>query len=195
MNFDVWAVLLGAFLLGSLPTAYLVARLAAGIDIRTVGDGNMGAKNTYLSVGPLAGVLVGAVDIGKGAGAIALTRALGEPEAVVRAAGLCAVLGHDFTPFLRFRGGQGMATILGVFGMLYPWELAGALMVVALALALTRNWDLSWGIGFGLFALSLWFTDHTAGEASYPLILLPTIGLSKLLQVWRARRAAKYGSP
>ncbi len=190
MSAQTWAVLLGAFLLGSFPSAYLVTRVVAGVDIRTVGDGNAGAKNTYLSVGPLAGVLVGVMDIGKGVGTIALARALGEPEAMVRAAGLCAVLGHDFPPFLRFRGGQGMATILGVLGLLYPWEMSGGLLLTALMWAVTRNWDLSWGLGFGFLALSLWFTGHTTSEALYPVLLLPTIGLSKLLQIWRARRAA-----
>jgi len=190
MTVQSWAVWLGAFLLGSLPTAYLVALAAAGVDIRAVGDGNVGAKNTYESVGRLAGLFVGVVDIGKGAGAVILARALGEPAMVVRGAGVCAALGHDFTPFLRFRGGQGMAAILGVCGMLYPWEIAAALVATALMWALSRNWDLSWGMGFVLFAGSLWFTGHTTAEALYPFFLLPTIGLSKLLQVRRARRVA-----
>jgi glycerol-3-phosphate acyltransferase PlsY len=187
MTVQSWAVLVGAFLLGAFPTAYLTTRIVARVDIRTVGDGNVGALNTYRSVGRLAGILVGAIDLGKGAGAIVLARAVGEPEAMVRAAGVCAVLGHDFTPFLRFRGGQGMAAILGVLGLLYPGEIAAALVIAALTLAISHNWDLSWGVALGIFALSLWFTDHTTAEAIYPVFLLPTIGLSKLVQVLQSR--------
>jgi len=183
------AILLIAFLLGSIPTAYVVARLTAGVDIRAVGDGNVGARNTFLSVGPLAGITVGVVDIGKGAVAVALARSLGAPDWVVRAAGVCVALGHDFTPFLRFHGGQGMAAILGVFGVLYPAEIGAALVIAALTFAITRHWDLSCAVGFVLFAASLWLTDRTTGEALYPFFVLPTIGLSKLVQVWQARRA------
>lgn len=175
-------VLLGAFLLGAFPTAYLAARAFAGVDIRRVGDGNPGARNVYHSVGPLAGVLVAAVDISKGAAAVALARALGEPDGMVRAAGLAAVLGHDFSPFLCFRGGQGMAAILGIFGILYPWELAGCLALGALVLLVLRNWNLSCAVAFVIFAGSLWFTGHTASEALYPFVLLPTIGLKKVIQ-------------
>jgi|YNPBryBLVA2012_1023415.scaffolds.fasta_scaffold13453_3 glycerol-3-phosphate acyltransferase PlsY len=189
MTAHLLLVLLGAFLLGSLPTAYLVAQAFAGVDIRAVGDGNPGAKNVYQSVGPLAGVLVAAVDIAKGAAAVGLAQSLGETGGVVRAVGLAAVLGHDFSPFLRFRGGQGMAAILGVFGILYPWELAGCLALGALAFLVTRNWDLSCAVAFVAFAGSLWFTGHTVAEALYPFVLLPTIGLKKAIQVWQARHA------
>ena len=187
MSAQSWIVLLGAFLAGSFPTAYLVGRVVTGVDIRAVGDGNVGAKNTYGCVGPLAGILVAAVDIGKGAAVVLLARALGETEAVVRIAGLCAVLGHDFSPFLRFRGGQGMATALGVLGLLYPLEMAAGLLVAALLLALSRNWDLAWAVAFGLFAASLWFTGHTTAEAAYPILLLPTIGIKKLIAMRQTR--------
>lgn len=190
METQAWAVLAAAFLMGALPTAYLMARAVAGVDIRTVGDGNMGARNVYLNVGPLAGLFVALVDVGKGAGAVLLARWLGQPDGVVRAAGLCAVLGHDFTPFLRFHGGQGMAAILGIFGVLYPLQMAAGLVLAAAVLALTRNWDLSWGVAFPLFALSLWFGGYTTAQALYPVLLLPTIGLKKLQQAWLAQRAA-----
>ena len=107
---------------------------------------------------------------------------------MVRVSGACAVLGHDYSPFLRGRGGQGMAAILGILGMLYPWETAMGLLVAALMLALSRNWDLAWFAAFGLFALSLWFTGYTTAEALYPVWLLPTIGVRKLQQTWQAHK-------
>ncbi len=190
MTIELLLVLLGAFLLGSLPTAYLVARVFAGLDIRSVGDGNPGAKNVYHSVGPLAGVLVAIGDIGKGAAAVTVAQTLGEPKEIVRAAGLAAVLGHDFSPFLGFKGGQGMAAILGVFGVLYPRELAPCLLLGALTLLLRHNWDLACLIAFVAFAASLWLADYSPPEAFYPFILLPTIGVKKVIQTWQARHVS-----
>ena len=189
MTAQAWAVLAGAFLLGSFPTAYLVGRALAGVDVREMGDGNVGAKNTFGCISPPAGVFVALVDVGKGAGIILAARALDQPDAVIRAAGLGVVLGHDFNPFLHFRGGQGMAAIAGILCMLYPREFVAALAISLVVLALSRCWNLFCGVGLGFFAALLWFTGHTAAEALYPAVLLPTIGLSKLWQTWQARRA------
>lgn len=122
MTLHAWEALLGAYLPGSIPSAYIVARLVAGLEIRQVGDGNMGAKNTFESVSRLAGVVVGVADIGKGALAVALARYLAVSEGVVLLAAACAVLGHDFPLFLGFQGGQGMATMVGVFCVLFPQQ-------------------------------------------------------------------------
>lgn len=189
MTEPTWQILLGAYLLGSIPFAYLVTRLVTGQDIRHLGDGNMGAKNTFLSVGRAAGVLVGAADMAKGAAAVALARSLGASEAAVYWAGACAVLGHDFPVFLRFRGGQGMATMVGVFGVLFPRELLLSVGALALALLLTRNWDLSCAIGFALLPVLMWFAGQPLRRVLYPVLLLPTIGLAKLLQRAQARQA------
>ena len=188
MSTQAWAVLLGAYLLGSIPSAYLVARFAAGVDIRQVGDGNMGAKNTFESVGWLPGLVAAAADVGKGALAVAMARQFKLPENVVLLAGACVVLGHDFPLFLGFRGGQGMAAIVGIFGVLFPYETGIALLVLAVALAITHNWDLSCTICFGLLPVSLWLTGRPAKQVLYPVLLLPTIGAKKLMAAWQARR-------
>nr|HID13709.1 glycerol-3-phosphate acyltransferase [Anaerolineae bacterium] len=190
MTTQAWAVLLGAYLLGSTPSAYLVARFAAEVDIRRVGDGNVGAKNTFESVGWLPGLVVAAADIGKGALAVAMARHFNLPENVVLLAGACVVLGHDFSLFLRFRGGQGMAAMVGVFAMLFPREMGLALLVLAIALAITRNWDLSCGIGFGLLPILLWLAGRPSKRVLYPVLLLPSIGVKKLMAMWQTRRAA-----
>ncbi len=190
MPTQAWAVLLGAYLLGSIPSAYLVARLVAGVDIRRVGDGNMGAKNTFESVGRLAGVVVGAADIGKGALAVAMARYFDLSENLVLWAGFLVVLGHDFPLFLRFRGGQGMAAMVGVFGVLFPYEMGIVLLTLAVALALTHNWDLSCGIAFGMLPVLLILFGHPTRQVLYPVLMLPTIGAKKLLAVWQARHAA-----
>jgi glycerol-3-phosphate acyltransferase PlsY len=189
MTTQAWAVLLGAYLLGSIPSAYLVARFVAGVDIRQVGDGNVGTKNTFESVGWLPGLVVGAADLGKGALAVAMARHYNLPEHVVLWAGACVVLGHDFPLFLRFQDGQGMATMIGVFGVLFPREMGLALLVLAVSLAITHNWDLSCGISLGLLPVLLWFAGKPSKQALYPVLLLPTIGMKKLMTLWQARRA------
>jgi glycerol-3-phosphate acyltransferase PlsY len=190
MTTQAWAVLLGAYLLGSIPSAYLVARFAAGVDIRQVGNGNMGAKNTFQSLGWLPGLVVVVADVGKGALAMAMARHFRLPEHVIMLAGICVVLGHDFSLFLRFRGGQGMATIAGVFGVLFPRETGLAFVVFAVALAVTHNWDRSCGIGFVLLPILLWLSGQPSRRVLYPVLLMPSIGVKKLMQVWRARRLA-----
>jgi glycerol-3-phosphate acyltransferase PlsY len=188
MTTQSWAVLLGAYLLGSIPSAFLVARLVAGVDVRWVGDGNMGAKNTFESVGRLPGVVVAFADAAKGAVAVIMARQARVPENVVLWAGAFVVLGHDFSIFMRLRGGQGMAAMVGVFAVFFLREVGLSLLVLALLLALTRNWDLSCSIGFALLPILLGLFGRPVKEVLYPVLMLPTIGLKKLMMVWHARR-------
>jgi len=178
---------LGAYLLGSIPSAYLVARFVAKASILRLGDGNMGAKNTFESVGRLPGVVVAVADIAKGALAVIMARQSQAPENVILLAGACAVLGHDFSIFLRFQGGQGMAAMVGVFGMLFPRETGLALLALTVSLAITHNWDLSCCIGFGLLPILLGFTGRPTKQVLYPVLMLPSIGLKKLMAVWQTR--------
>src|SRR3989304_2457868 len=94
-----------SYLLGSIPSAYIAGRLVKHVDIRDVGDGNMGAANTFREVGFIPGLMVALVDVGKGISAVLLTKGLGLPDILVYIAGVAAVLGHDYPIFLQFRGG------------------------------------------------------------------------------------------
>ncbi len=93
-----------AYLVGSVPLAYLMGRWIKHVDIRQVGSKNMGTMNTFYQVGFLSGMLVMAVDIGKGALAVAIARALGAPQVVELLAGMVAVLGHVLPVWLGFKG-------------------------------------------------------------------------------------------
>jgi glycerol-3-phosphate acyltransferase PlsY len=190
MTIQAWEALLGAYLLGAVPSAYMVARFVAGVDIRQVGDGNMGAKNTFESVGKLAGVAVGVADVGKGALAVAMARYFSVSEEILLLAGACAVLGHDFPLFLRFRGGQGMAPMVGVFGVLFPQQMVLALWALAIALVITHNWDLSCAAGFVTLVILMWLAGQPPKRLLYVFLLLPTLGLRKLMQAWQAHRVA-----
>ena len=105
------ALLLIAYLLGSIPTALIVTRRVAKVDIRTVGDGNMGAHNVHRILGWGPSILVAAVDFSKGALAVILLNVFGFGLAWQLGALACAVLGHDFPICARFRGGQGLACV------------------------------------------------------------------------------------
>lgn len=183
-------IVVSAYLLGSIPSAHIAARALTGRDIYDLGDGNMGAKNTFHSVGWLAGAVVAMADVGKGALAIAMARNLGASEIVVYLAGLCAVLGHDFPLFTGFRGGQGMATILGVFVVLFPLLTSAAMLVLALSLLFTHNWDRSCAAAFVVLVAMMLLTGQPPRRLAYPFIMLPTIGIRKFMQ----RRAAGHAA-
>ena len=132
-------VVLLAFLLGSIPTAYLMGRWRRGIDIRGVGSGNPGATNIGREVGIVPGILVLAIDAVKGAVAILVGQWLGVPATALYFAALAAVVGHNFTPFIGFRGGKGAATVLGI-SMLMLWQITAISGAVGLlVLAATRH--------------------------------------------------------
>jgi len=96
------------------------------------------------------------------------------------------VLGHDFSLFVGFRGGQGMATLVGVFWMIVPLQTTIGFVLFISSLFITRHWNASCAIGFGSFTGLVWITG---GPVWYPIVLLPTIGIKKMLQNWRARHA------
>lgn len=140
----VIAIVIG-YLLGSIPSAYLAGRLRKGVDIREVGSKNMGAMNVFYQVGPMEAVLVTLADLGKGVGAILLVRWVsGNPlispfDFLTGLAGAAAVIGHIFPVFLKFRGGKGAATAIGILIFLMPWTVPFLFIVFAIALFVTRN--------------------------------------------------------
>ena len=119
-SFDWIGAMIMAYLIGAIPSAYVAGRLVKGKDIREEGDRNPGAGNTYRTIGPKAGLAVGAVDIGKGAVAVLLAGALTNSTGAQMAAGVVAITGHNWPIFLRLKGGRGAASALGVFIALVP---------------------------------------------------------------------------
>ena len=187
MATPTWAVLFGAYLLGSIPSAYIAGRVFARVDIRRIGDGNVGARNTYRSIGRLPGVIVALADIAKGALAVIMARDLGQTDNVVLLAGLCVVLGHDLPIFLGLRGGQGMAAIVGVLGTLFPVLTGVAVILMLVTLLFSHNWDLSCAVGCIALLVLLWLSGQSALRLGFALLLEATIGLSKLLQLRQGR--------
>jgi glycerol-3-phosphate acyltransferase PlsY len=116
----VWILIPVAYVLGSVPFGYLIVKERTGVDVRSVGSGNVGATNVLRVAGklPAAGVLL--MDMAKGCFPVLLGRVMGAPPWILAAIAFAAVVGHVFPVFLSFRGGKGVATALGAFIALAP---------------------------------------------------------------------------
>lgn len=149
-----------AYLLGGVPWALIVGKRVAGIDLRTIGSGNLGATNVARSLGGRWAVAVFFLDFAKGAVPVALALALAPPawrDALMVAGALGAILGHLYSPYIKFRGGKGLAVTAGAASVMNPLcFLVGA--VIFFAVALSTRW-----VSVGAM---------TVGLAYPPLVLL-----------------------
>ncbi len=127
-----------AYLIGSIPTGLLLAKAFGGVDIRTKGSGNIGATNVYRTLGRKVGILTLLGDCLKGLIPVLAAKWLGLPNLLVAAVGMAAFLGHIFPVFLRFKGGKGVATALGVFLAASPLAVLAALGIFIIVLVLWR---------------------------------------------------------
>ena len=139
LNETLIAIPIAAYLLGSIPFGLLLGRLFGTADIRKAGSGNIGATNVARVAGPAAGVLTLLLDVGKGAVAVLMAQQLASGSALwMMVAGICALLGHCFPVWLGFRGGKGVATAAGVFLVLCPLALLGAVILFVLVVIYWR---------------------------------------------------------
>ena len=143
--FSVWisvtllAIPFAAYLLGSIPFGLLLTKLFGGGDVRKTGSGNIGATNVARVVGPLAGILTLVFDTAKGTAAVWLAgRVSDESAAWMMIAAFAVLLGHCFPVWLKFKGGKGVATALGVFLALCPLAAVSALLLFILCVAYWR---------------------------------------------------------
>ena len=136
-------VILVSYLCGAVPFSYIAGRVFAGIDLREHGSGNLGASNTFRFLGPKIAALVLVADIAKGFLPVYFATGYGVGQTMpdlwlMYIAGFCAVIGHMFSVFVRFKGGKGIATTAGVFLALSPAAFAGSFIVWAVVMAATR---------------------------------------------------------
>ena len=171
-----------AYLIGAIPTAYLFARFALGRDIRSIGDNNSGAANVYREIGPKAGLACGALDIIKGGAAVIVVSVIDDDIGTEMFAGVCALIGHIWPVFLRFRGGRGAAVAVGVLIASYPiiGLPLGALSLVALYQ--TRKAMVALFMFLAGVPILTWIAvvtvGYTPGEAGYALAIPVLAGLS-----------------
>jgi glycerol-3-phosphate acyltransferase PlsY len=128
----------GAYLIGSVPFALILARRWGARDLRRVGSGNVGAANVLRTSGVVAALLVAALDAAKGVASVVLAQRLSGSGAAPAAAGFAAVVGHVYPIWLGFRGGKGVATACGVFAMLTPLAVLPALGIFVAGVWATR---------------------------------------------------------
>ena len=183
------AVVIG-YLLGSVPFAYIAGRLKKGVDVRQVGGGNVGALNVMREVGVAAGFAVLSADVAKGLVAVFVARWLGLPLIWVLVVGFAAVAGHNWPVFLRFRGGKGGATIMGVLLALIPREFAISFAIIAIIVIITSNPTLGFGIGLAFLPLIIWQFDGSGMLIIYSLALVVFLGIRHFATFKRAAASA-----
>jgi acyl phosphate:glycerol-3-phosphate acyltransferase len=132
------AIIVAAYLIGSIPFALLLARRWGSTDLRLIGSGNLGAANVLRASGVKAGVIVALLDMAKGAASVILAERFGAGGAAPAAAGLAAIVGHIYPVWLRFRGGKGVATACGVFSILTPLALPPVMLIFVATVWITR---------------------------------------------------------
>ena len=180
-----YLIALGAFLLGSIPTGYLVAR-AKGVDIRKHGSGNIGATNVFRTLGKPLGIFVFLVDALKGFASVWLAAKFGGGSdwAGIIAA-VAAIAGHNYTPWLGFKGGKGIATSAGVLLALMPWSVLAIAVVWIVVFKISRYVSLASICAAAALPVSvglLWFSG-CGGNAPLLAFSLAISGLA----IWRHR--------
>ena len=188
---DLWTaipVIVGSYLLGSVSLSFVAGKKASGKDLTRVGSGSAGAANVWqqgsrsMAVGAFAG------DIAKGIIPVVVARMLGLGLPVELAAGLASVAGHNWSVFLGFRGGRGIATTIGLLLMVAPKELALAVLIAAVGLPLRQ---LALFALFGLVSLPVmgwWWGQAQVLIAGQVAILL--LAIAKRLEANRAWRVS-----
>jgi len=162
------ALLVLAYLLGSVPTGLWLGKLVAGVDVRTVGSRRTGATNVTRTLGLGAGIAVGAVDVAKGFTAVALVAFLAGNPAAGALGGIAAIVGHNWPVFAGFRGGRGVATAGGAFLAICPPAFVCSMLCMAVAIAVTRYVSLGSIVAAvtGAIAATVAWRLHVAGDAA-----------------------------
>ena len=178
---NLWGVLL-AYLLGSIPTGYLLVRIRRGIDVRRHGSGNIGATNVTRVAGLPEGVAVLVIDIAKGYFAVWLAGWIaGGFQAWMAAAAVAVMLGNAYPIFLDFRGGKAVATFVGAFLAVTPGPAVATIVVFLATLLGTRYISASSVVAGGTFPLAVWLIE----QPEAPVVVASV--LAAALIVWRHR--------
>jgi glycerol-3-phosphate acyltransferase PlsY len=164
--------IMAGYVLGSIPSAYIIGRTFKGLDITEVGDGHIGMAYTYRRVGLLGAIVVGVMDVSKGVAAIALAQLLALPVPVVVITGVVAVTGHNWSLFLRFKGGKGALAMYGVLVTLVSWELFVALAVGGLFYFFIRKSGLATGVLVVFLAVFHWFVSQGGASSLATRIMI-----------------------
>ena len=191
-DFLIWAVCAAtAYLAGTIPTAYVVGRWLWGEDIRSLGDGNIGAGNAGRVWGVRIGLLVGAADVAKGMAAVLLVRWVLDGPAAPMLAGILVILGDACPVYLQRRGGRGGAAAGGVLLALLPWIAAPTAAVALGVLWLTRNTTAALAVYYiAIVFLAFLSGRYSDNWAAYAVAVPVLVGVIHFLSL---RRELKPG--
>jgi glycerol-3-phosphate acyltransferase PlsY len=171
-----------SYLVGAIPTSYVVGRAIRGIDLREHGSRNLGATNLYRVLGWRYAVPVGLFDAAKGAVPVwLLGPRVPQVELLPLYCGIAAVVGHVFSPFVGFKGGKGVATAAGVVLALAPWALLATFVLWAAVVRVTGYVSLASVISAALFPLAAYVLSGTRGP------VLGAMALLALFIIWKHR--------
>lgn len=160
-------VLVGAYLVGSVPTGLWLVRWLRGVDVRRHGSGNIGTANVYRVAGPWLGGAVLLLDLAKGALPVLASRSLGLNPWWTVAAGLASIAGHNWSAFLKFRGGKGIATSFGVLIALAPKAAAVAAGVWVAAVAATQYASLGSVLAMLSVPVTMWIWTEPPAHLAF----------------------------
>jgi acyl phosphate:glycerol-3-phosphate acyltransferase len=167
------------YLMGSIPSAYLVGQLK-GVDMRQVGDCRIGASFAVRTLGLSLGVVVGLMDLLKGVFTVIVLQAMGLTQEAILFGGLLAVVGHNWSIFMGFKGGLGAMTMYGVLVVLAPWQLIIALTASVVCYLIIRRTTFSTFFALAFLSLLLW----AGGVSLISLPMSPTQTISPLLVIF-----------
>jgi glycerol-3-phosphate acyltransferase PlsY len=180
------AIPVGAYLLGSIPFGLILAKLFGGSDVRKEGSGNIGATNVARVAGPLAGTLTLLLDAGKGTAAVLLAMRLSHDSAAwMMIAGLAALVGHCFPVWLKFKGGKGVATAVGVFLAMAPLPALAALGVFVVIVGIWRYVSLGSIVAAAMFPVFFYFLEFRKVPGLWWSLIAAV--LCPCLIIWRHR--------
>lgn len=168
-----------AYLLGSVPSGYVLGKLA-GVDVRNTGSGNVGATNVARVVGKRQGILTLLCDLAKGLLPVILAQRFGFATTAIAATGIAAFLGHLYPLYLKFKGGKGVATALGVLLALAPLATGVALLVFAVVVGGSRIVSLGSIAAAAAAPVALWSLSYAPALVGLGVFLAVMI-------IWRHR--------
>jgi glycerol-3-phosphate acyltransferase PlsY len=179
------AVVLG-YLIGSIPSAYIIGRLVGKIDLRKEADGRISASVVHKKLGVIPFLLVVVMDVGEGALAVLIAGMLTESLIAVMIAGFAAVVGHNWPVFLKFKGGLGATTTYGVLLALVWWQVLTAAAIAYVLFLIIRKSGLSTAILIIIVSIILFIQKSPLILVVYPFILILLMVL-KRFQISRTR--------
>jgi glycerol-3-phosphate acyltransferase PlsY len=177
-------IFLISYLFGSIPFSYIIAKLFKGIDIRKLGTKNVGAMNVISVAGIFPGIIALLFDISKGALIVHFTNKITEDIGVSLASGLFTVIGHNWPIFLKFKGGKGVATTVGILLLISPLSfLILYLIFIPIIILITNDSYVSASIGFSILPLILWFLERNIWFVIFGILIALIIVIGHLNEI------------